>query len=434
MQTEKSKAAMKNSPIKLPEKLKSKLVYAAFFLILSSAIIVSNKTVAENTHQQASIGDVFPLDLNAACGEGTVNHEAKLKLVVFMPYDSEYEGMLDLSLTHYFLEQGAFATPLSNRLDIQKIYIKSPESKRREIIVESKPAAEQLPKEDQVALGTLDPSISLRFSGLARQTHKILVPSDCSSANSSLEALKKDLGKPLDMVFPKLENTAASLFLLDDKNIIQWRDDDYQAQGEHLKPLERKIKSLLGTSDPVAKMPSTSKPLEVGEFAPNVKIGDHQRLSDLKGKTVLMTFYPAAFSGTLSTGMSSCAMCCSVQIISLAESHGLSEFTSGGKFLMSTLDKSQVERLAITSATPVLLTQWAATLKTGDTMRFVNDPDYAIAQAYASYDHDKGYNRRTVFIVDKQGKIAFIDWDYTREDTAIVQKALDTISLPTVKL
>ena len=116
-------------------------------------------------------------------------------------------------------------------------------------------------------------------------------------------------------------------------------------------------------------------------------------------------------------------MCCAVQIVSLADSEGISDLSP---VIGSAQEK--IERLAITSSTSTLLNKWESTLKTAGRMQFVNDLDYGVAQAYSSYDRSKGYNYRTVFIVDKNGRIAFVDWEYSREDSRVVKEALEAIA------
>ena len=45
-----------------------------------------------------------------------------------------------------------------------------------------------------------------------------------------------------------------------------------------------------------------------------------------------------------------------------------------------------------------------------------------MAKRYGSYNEKFGYNRRTVFIVDKQGKIAYADLAYSTRDAASFDK------------
>jgi peroxiredoxin len=389
-----------------------RLKIAAPMLVISSLLTQPASTIEMQQHD--SVGKPFALNLNEVCREQLISQDNQsLKLVVFMPNESAYESMLGKSLSHYFESQEAFSSPLNGK-SIKVVYVKSA---RPDLGLSVATNADTAPTSDQLKLA---PQI------FTRMMQKVGLSSSCTFAEADIASTQKKIADQLSMVFPKVNNASATLFLLDENNIVQWRDDDYAAQGEHLKPLEQKIKSLLNAQDPIAAGFEKVERLKVGDDAPNFKINDQQSLSDLKGKARLITFYPAAFSGTLDTSM--CSMCCAVQIRSLADSEGISEFAPKQGLFPEAVENATIERFAISASTPALLTQWEQLLKTKGHIRMVNDVDYAISQAYSSYDYEKAYNRRSVFIVDKNGKLAFIDWDYTREDNAAVQKALDEIS------
>ncbi len=42
----------------------------------------------------------------------------------------------------------------------------------------------------------------------------------------------------------------------------------------------------------------------------------------------------------------------------------------------------------------------------------LSDHDHAVAKAYSSYNPETGYNKRTVYVIDRSGKVAYIDPDY----------------------
>ncbi|GHA72600.1 hypothetical protein GCM10009007_12010 [Formosimonas limnophila] len=162
----------------------------------------------------------------------------------------------------------------------------------------------------------------------------------------------------------------------------------------------------------------------VGDPAPDFTLENGRRLSDLKGKTVLITFYPAAFSGIIPTAdpisneaaktaletKQRSMMMCSMQLTSLDETPSTSTHTIA----------PTIVKLAISSAAPKLLNEWKNLLKT-------HDIDYSISQRYGSYDAAQGYNKRAVFIIDKKGKVAFVDDDYTMDDTEKIKQVLRTI-------
>ena len=42
----------------------------------------------------------------------------------------------------------------------------------------------------------------------------------------------------------------------------------------------------------------------------------------------------------------------------------------------------------------------------------LSDHDHTVAKLYQSYNPDTGFNKRTVFVIDRNGKIAYIDLEY----------------------
>jgi len=48
--------------------------------------------------------------------------------------------------------------------------------------------------------------------------------------------------------------------------------------------------------------------------------------------------------------------------------------------------------------------------------KLLSDHNHSVAKKYFSYDEEKGYNKRTVFVVDKNLKILYIDYDYKVND------------------
>ncbi len=59
-----------------------------------------------------------------------------------------------------------------------------------------------------------------------------------------------------------------------------------------------------------------------------------------------------------------------------------------------------------------------------------SDHDHAVAKKYGSYSEQAGFNKRTVFVVNPSGKIAYIDMQYSPRDSVSftkLQAALKTI-------
>ena len=54
--------------------------------------------------------------------------------------------------------------------------------------------------------------------------------------------------------------------------------------------------------------------------------------------------------------------------------------------------------------------------------RLAADHDHAVAKKYGSFNEANGYNRRTVFVIDKAGRIAYADLAYSARDTTSFDK------------
>lgn len=54
--------------------------------------------------------------------------------------------------------------------------------------------------------------------------------------------------------------------------------------------------------------------------------------------------------------------------------------------------------------------EWANHL--GLPFKLLSDHNHEVAKAFQSYNDETGYNKRTVFVIDKDGKIAYMDLEY----------------------
>ncbi|MEO8169171.1 MAG: redoxin domain-containing protein, partial [bacterium] len=54
--------------------------------------------------------------------------------------------------------------------------------------------------------------------------------------------------------------------------------------------------------------------------------------------------------------------------------------------------------------------EWAKHL--GLQFKLLSDHNHEVAKAYGSYNPETGFNKRTVFVIDKKGTIAYIDLNY----------------------
>jgi peroxiredoxin len=325
------------------------------------------------------------------------------RLVVLMPAHSEYGSMLRLAFGAYFRRGHALPQSVSH------------ERFPRTVFVTGTDTAED-------------------------DGFPVLMGDHCTPSKSP-EALAR-IAQATGVEMPRADRADATVLLIDKDGIVRWRDDRFRAQGEHLKPLEAAVKSLLGVADTIAPAPAEAPP-EVGDAAPDFVIDMPQtppwaarggrshaqvedtRLSALRGKVVVLSFYPAAFSGTLPLiegdaeeialaardrerrRMMSCALQLD-ELDALAPDHAL---------------LGDVVKLAVSASTPELLDAWRRTLRTKD-LHYINDPDYGIARRYGSYDARAGYNRRKVFVIDGAGRVAYVDDDYTPGDAGALSDAV----------
>ena len=61
-------------------------------------------------------------------------------------------------------------------------------------------------------------------------------------------------------------------------------------------------------------------------------------------------------------------------------------------------------------------------------IKLVNDVNGEISMMYNSYSQ-YGYNKRTVFLVDKEGKVSYINWDYKvdEDDFALMKDRITAL-------
>lgn len=321
------------------------------------------------------IGQKFPLEKLTKETTQTDN-----SIIVFIPSlteDCEYASMLTQSFYYYFDQKLAFE--------------KLPKSPTTKIFLVVK---------DKV--------------DAARSTQNIIGKMNIIYDEKGVLFNEFSLAQPIS------KNGDSTLFLLDSKNTIALIDKKYRSQGEHLKPLENKLKELNGINLKVSAKP-LQKELKLGDIAPDFQINETQQLTDLRGNVVLISFYPAAFSGVLPK----------------PSNLGLLSLSSGSKILdqdlMSCavqiekldfkLPTNEAKRIVISSSTNSLLSNWQNVLKTQNII-YANDADYSTSLKYNSYNPN-GYNNRVSVIIDRKGKIAYIDKSFENKDESILNAKLE---------
>ncbi len=168
---------------------------------------------------------------------------------------------------------------------------------------------------------------------------------------------------------------------------------------------------LVATSYVIAQ--SNSMPsLEIGQSAPDFTLPFATRdsisrvplkLSDFAGKrNVVLAFYPADWSGG-----------CTKEVCTMRDDFG-------------SLDKLNAEILAISGDYVFSHFEWA---KHHDLpFKLLSDHLHDVARTYSSYNDKSGMNRRTVFVIEKSGKIAYVDLQYSVADMDDFNRLKDALS------
>lgn len=128
--------------------------------------------------------------------------------------------------------------------------------------------------------------------------------------------------------------------------------------------------------------------LKVGDTAPDFTLpgtnGQQVKLSDFRGKkTVVLAFFPAAFTGGCTKEMTSFAA-------------DIAKFTG-----------VDAEVLPVSTDNTPTLKHWAEELKASYTM--LSDFQRKVSAQYGVLIPDRGLANRTTFVIDRDGKIQHID-------------------------
>ncbi len=155
---------------------------------------------------------------------------------------------------------------------------------------------------------------------------------------------------------------------------------------------------------------STLRNLLIGDSAPDFSLpyatqdsvaGDDLRLSSFAGKrNVILAFYPADWSGG-----------CTKEVCTLRDN-------------FSALANLDAEILGISGDYEYSHHEWAKHHQLP--FKLVSDHDHSVAKTYSSYN-ESGYNKRTVYVVDKSGKIAYIDLQYSVRTSNSFNKLQDAL-------
>ncbi len=210
---------------------------------------------------------------------------------------------------------------------------------------------------------------------------------------------------------------SSSVYVIDENNRIVYADNNYKGEGEKLRSVQKEVFTQLEISDPAADIRINDKILMPGDIAADFEFTyiDPQKdtyfgietfsakLSDYIGKkNVIIAFYPAPFS-----------MSCMMEARTFdayAEKQTIKNITNS-----NIGSDDDVEILMVSNSGAALLFDWRKDLNLKN-VKLISDNSGEISNLYSSFN-PMGYNNRTLFIVDKTGKLSYIDWDYQVDDT-----------------
>lgn len=127
-------------------------------------------------------------------------------------------------------------------------------------------------------------------------------------------------------------------------------------------------------------------------------------LSSLFGKTnIILAFYPANWSGG-----------CTREVCTFRDN-------------FAALSELHAEILGISGDYEYSHHEWAKHLDLP--FKLVSDHAHNAAKAYFSYNDQYGSNKRTVYLIDRKGKIAYIDPKYSSRDITSFEKLKSALTL-----
>ncbi|MBV9958135.1 MAG: peroxiredoxin [Acidobacteria bacterium] len=143
---------------------------------------------------------------------------------------------------------------------------------------------------------------------------------------------------------------------------------------------------------------------KVGEAAPDFSLPyatqeklvldpkEYMSLSSLRGKNVILAFYPADWSGG-----------CTKEVCTLRDT-------------FMELGKLNATVLGISGDYVFSHQEWAKFHK----LQFplLSDHDHKIARLYDSYMEDRGFNKRTIYLIDKDGVVRYVNLAFKAGDKA----------------
>lgn len=130
-------------------------------------------------------------------------------------------------------------------------------------------------------------------------------------------------------------------------------------------------------------------------------------LSSLRGKAVILAFYPADFSGG-----------CTTEVCTLRDT-------------FAELGKLNATVLGISGDYVFSHQAWAK--QHNLPFALASDHNHSVAKAYDSYREDVGFNKRTIYLIDKAGVIRYVNPDFkasAKTDYDTLRAEVEKLSKP----
>src|SRR3954471_896761 len=155
------------------------------------------------------------------------------------------------------------------------------------------------------------------------------------------------------------------------------------------------------TASATVKIAAAATP-KIGQAAPDFKLPyatqeaihmkpeEQMSLASQRGKNVILAFYPADWSGG-----------CTTEVCTLRDT-------------FAELSKLNATVLAVSGDYVFSHQEWAK----HHNLQFplLSDHDHAVAKAYDSYMEQVGFNKRTVYLIDKEGVVRYVNLAFKAGD------------------
>lgn len=224
------------------------------------------------------------------------------------------------------------------------------------------------------------------------------------------------------------ENAGSLVYVVDKNNKIVYASNDYKGEGEKLRAVQKELSVLLGIKNEPNGNGSQFTTLIQGDEARDFeftfiytgpptagfKTTENAKLSDYYGKkNVLIAFYPAPFSYSCALEVSS--------FNTYAEEQMLKNVATSNM-----LQNDDLEILMVSNSNALILNKWKNEMNI-ENIKLVSDYSGEISSKYNSFG--MGFSKRTVFLINKDGKVSYIDWDYqvNEDDFALVKEQINSL-------